>query len=135
MGFNPARHIAIVALADANSGAGVDDIGRHVLDPALAVDSRIAAVHHEIGLPDAALDRVLGTYQYAPDDKVTFERGVGGLIVTSGPNQIVFYPETPNRFFAKTADLQFDFEPSGSGPPATVVLHQDGQDFTYKRVP
>src|SRR3990167_1683301 len=32
MGFNPARGVAVVALADAASGGGLDDIGRRVLD-------------------------------------------------------------------------------------------------------
>lgn len=38
MGFNPARRIGVVAIADAASGAGLDDIARRVLDPQQDVD-------------------------------------------------------------------------------------------------
>ena len=133
MGFNPGRRIAIVALADASSAEGLDDIARHVLDPALPVDRTILPVHRQISLPAAALSRLLGTYRYAPDDQFTVTQGLTGLIVGGGGGQFVIYPETPTRFFAKVADLEFDFA-GGPGPAASLVLHQDGQAFTYKRV-
>jgi len=41
MGFNPARGVAVVALADAASGGGLDDIAWRVLDPLEAVDLKI----------------------------------------------------------------------------------------------
>jgi CubicO group peptidase (beta-lactamase class C family) len=135
MGFNPATGIAVVALADASSAEGLDDIGRHVLDPALPIDGAIPTVHHEIRLSATATDRLLGTYQYAPDDKFVIERGLTGLIVGNSQGQFVIYPETPTRFFAKIGDLVFDFAPAASGPSPSVVLRQDGQSLTYKRAP
>ncbi len=133
MGFNPRRGIAVAALVNASSGEGVDDIGRHVLDPAQDVDLKIPKLHHQITLPPTALDRFLGNYQYAPDDRLEVTRGVTGLLVGSGPGQFVIYPEGPTRFFAKVDDLEFG-APS-SGPPPTLVLHQDGHAYTYNRVP
>jgi hypothetical protein len=106
-----------------------------VLDPALPVDGAIPTVHHEIRLSATATDRLLGTYQYAPDDKLVIERGLTGLIVGNSQGQFVIYPETPTRFFAKIGDLVFDFAPAASGPSPSVVLRQDGQSFTYKRAP
>jgi CubicO group peptidase (beta-lactamase class C family) len=135
MGFNPRRKIAVVALANASSGEGVDDIGRHVLDPAYPADLKIMPVRHEISLPAGAMDRFLGSYQYAPGDKIEVTRGVTGLLAASGASQFVIYPETPARFFAKIADLEFDFEVVGSDPASALVLHQDGQNYRYKRVP
>jgi D-alanyl-D-alanine-carboxypeptidase/D-alanyl-D-alanine-endopeptidase len=134
MGFNPSRHIAVVALANAGGGAGVDDIGRHVLDPAWDVDMRIPAIHHQIVLPEAALERLLGLYRYGPGDDFAITRGVKSLLIGSGPSQLPIYPEAPTRFFAKAADIQLEFA-AGSSPPPTLVLHQDGKSFIYKRVP
>ena len=135
MGFNPRRGIAVAALINASSGEGVDDIGRHVLDPAQAADLKIPKAHHQITLPPTALDHFLGTYEYAPDDRIEITRGVTGLIAGSGPGQFVIYPEAPTRFFAKIADLEFDFGPLTPAPPPLLNLHQDGQVYTYRRVP
>jgi serine-type D-Ala-D-Ala carboxypeptidase/endopeptidase len=135
MGFNPARKIAVVALANASSGEGVDDIGRRVLDPASPVNLKIPSVHHEIVLPARALDRFLGTYQYAPDDRITITRGATGLILSTGSGQLVIYPEAADLFFTKGVEARIEFDRAKSGPSPILVLHQDGQSFTYKRVP
>ncbi len=134
MGFNPRRGTAVVALINASSGEGVDDIGRLVLDPAQAVDLKIPAVHHQINLAAGALDHFLGTYQYAPDDRIEITRGVTGLLAGSGPGQFVIYPDGASHFFAKVVDLEFDFGPLTSAAPPFLILHQDGKVYTYKRV-
>lgn len=135
MGFNPARRVAVVALADTASGGGLDDIGRRILDPRQELGLDILPVHHAIALPAAALNRVLGAYQYAPDDRIEISRGVTGLILTSGPNQLVIYPQSPTRFFARVgSEVLLDFPTSGSAPAKALILHQDGKSFTYKRV-
>jgi serine-type D-Ala-D-Ala carboxypeptidase/endopeptidase len=135
MGFNPARRIGVVALANAASGLGVDDIGAHVIATGRPVSLAIPVVHHEISLTPEALDRFVGVYRYAPGDELAVVRGSkGGLLVGSGPSQFPVYPEGPNRFFAKVADIQLDFA-AGSGPPPSLVFHQDGQSYVYKRVP
>lgn len=134
MGFNPGRRIAVVALANAATGLGIDDIGAHVLAPGQAVDLTIPKAHGQISLPTAALDRFVGLYRYAPGDEFPVTRGARGLPVGAGPSQFPIYPETPTRFFAKVADMQLDFA-AGLGPSPSVVLHQEGKSFTYKRVP
>jgi CubicO group peptidase (beta-lactamase class C family) len=135
MGFNPARGVAVVALADAASGGGLDDIAWRVLDPLEPVDLKIVPRPRAIELPPAAVDRVLGTYRYAPDDEVTITRGVTGLIVTAGPGQILIQPQSRTRFFAKDGgDLYFEFPGAASKPADRLVLHQDGKSFVYLRV-
>lgn len=136
MGFNPRRGIAVVILANASSGEGVDDIGGHVLAPGQAVNLKIPRVHHQINLPAATFDRFVGTYQFAPSDQLVVARGAKGLLVGSGPSQFPIYPEAETRFFAKVADLQFEFQVvAGSERAASVVLQQDGRTSVYRRVP
>jgi CubicO group peptidase (beta-lactamase class C family) len=135
MGFNPARGVAVVALADAASGGGLDDIAWRVLDPAEPVDIKIVPRPRTVELPPAALDRVLGTYRYAPDDEMTITRGVTGLIVTAGPSQFLIQPQSRTRFFAKGGgDLYLDFPGPASRPADRMMLHQSGKSFVYQRV-
>ncbi len=87
-------------------------------------------------MPAAALERVLGTYEYAPDDRLQITRGETGLIVTAGASQLLIVPQSPTRFFSKFGgDLLFDFPGSGGAPSPTLVLRQDGERFVYRRVP
>lgn len=135
MGFNPARGVAVVALADTASGGGLDDIGWHVLDPQEPVDLKVVPRPRAVELPPAAIDRVLGTYRYAPDDEIIITRGATGLIVTAGPGQLLIQPQSRTRFFAKAGgDLYLEFPGSASKPAARLVLHQGGETFVYQRV-
>ena len=135
MGFNPARGVAVVALADAASGGGLDDIAWRVLDPLEPVDLKVVPRPRTVELPPAAIDRVLGTYRYAPDDEMTITRGVTGLIVTAGPGQFLIQPQSRTRFFAKAGgDLSLDFPGPTSKPADRMVLHQSGKTFVYQRV-
>ena len=135
MGFNPARGVAVVALADAASGAGLDDIARRVLDPMQPVDLKVVPRPRAVELPPAAIERVLGTYRYAPGDEMAITRGVTGLIVTAGSAQFLIQPQSRTRFFAKASpDVYLDFPGPASKPADRMVLHQSGESFTYHRV-
>jgi serine-type D-Ala-D-Ala carboxypeptidase/endopeptidase len=135
MGFNPARGVAVVALADASSGGGLDDIASRVLDPMEPVDLKVVPRPRTVELPPAAIDRVLGMYRYAPEDEMTITRGVTGLIVTAGSGQFLIQPQSRTRFFAKAGgDIYLDFPGSASKPADRMVLHQAGKRFVYQRV-
>jgi len=136
MGFNPSLHVAIVALANASSADGVDDIARHVLDPAAVVDVKIQPFHRLATLSDAALNRFIGTYRTATGDTIGIARGATGLIITIGKGQFLMYPESNSRLFAKVADLQFDFRLPSSGPAESFTGQQDGQAVpdVYRRI-
>lgn len=135
MGFNPARGVAVVAMADASSGGGLDDIGWHVLDPAEPVDMKVIPQPRTVELPPAAIDRVLGTYRYAPNDEMTITRGVTGLIVTQGPGQFVIQAQSRTQFFAKgIGDLTLEFPGPAAQPADRAVVKQNGESFLYRRV-
>jgi len=135
MGFNPARRVAVVALADTASGGGLDDIGRRVLDPQQPVDMKVLPWREPVSLPEDSLNRVVGTYQLAPDDRFEISRGVTGLILTTGAGQLIIQPLSQTRYFAPGMDLRIDFTGVATGPAATLVLRQGGKSFVYKRVP
>ena len=117
------------------SGGGLDDIGWRVLDPMEPVDLKVVPRPRTVELPPAAIDRVLGTYRYAPDDEMTITRGVTGLIVTAGPGQFLIQPQSRTRFFAKAGgDVYLDFPGPASKPADRMMLHQHGKTFVYHRV-
>jgi CubicO group peptidase (beta-lactamase class C family) len=135
MGFNPARRVAVVALADAASTDGFDDIARRVLDPKQVVDLKVLPWREAITLPESAVNHVIGNYQYAPDDRFEVSRGSTGLIVTAGKAQFLIQPLSRSRYFAPGIDLLIDFKDAASGPASALVLHQSGKSYIYKRVP
>ncbi|MEZ5920973.1 MAG: serine hydrolase, partial [Parvularculaceae bacterium] len=57
MGFNSTRRLGVVALADAASGGGLDDIGMKVLDPQQEFDAKIVPAPQFIDLPEEILLR------------------------------------------------------------------------------
>lgn len=133
MGFNPRRRIAVVALANAATGIGTDDIGISVIAPGQSINLQIPKVHRQITLPPETLDRFVGVYRYEPGDEFSVSRGAVALLVGSGTSQFPVYPETPTHFFAKVADIELDFD-GGSGPAQWVIFRQDGKPYNYKRV-
>jgi hypothetical protein len=135
MGFNPARNSAVVALADAANGRGLDDIARHCLDPAQEVDAVVVPAPDFVTLPEDVLSRALGRYEYAADDWFEISRGATGLIATMGPSQLVIRPVSPTRYESRMAPgLAFEFVGVDAGPASGLILHQDGQDYLYRRV-
>ncbi|NJD31548.1 MAG: serine hydrolase [Gammaproteobacteria bacterium] len=135
MGFNPARGVAVVALADAASGGGLDDIARSILDPGEPIDRKVVPRPRLVTLPSWAIDRVLGTYQYAPDDEMTITRGATGLVVTAGMSQFLVKPTSRTRFVAPDAmDLYLEFPGPAAETAPLMVFHQDGKRWAYARV-
>lgn len=135
MGFNPARNAGVVALADAASGGGLDDVGRKVLDPATDVNMTVVPRPVFVDLQEAVLLRATGTFEYAPDDVFVITRGVTGLILTAGFGQLVIRPVSPTRYASIMAPgIWMEFEGVETGPATALILHQDDQIYRYRRV-
>jgi serine-type D-Ala-D-Ala carboxypeptidase/endopeptidase len=99
------------------------------------VDLKVVPFRKAISLPEAVLNRVIGHYQLAPDDRIEISRGMTGLIVTATRGQLVIQPQSQSRYFAPGDDLLIDFKNAESGPASALVLHQEGKSYVYKRVP
>ncbi|MGD0189212.1 MAG: serine hydrolase [Rhizomicrobium sp.] len=136
MGYDVKAHLGIVALANAQTGEGADDIGLHLLDPQYVVDLEIPAQHTEIRLDPAALDQFVGRYRFGPTDLLSVTRNGDRLEITvaSGQPAIEIYPEGPASFFLKIANAQVKFEDITDGHATKAIWHQSGQDQVGKRV-
>lgn len=131
MGFDPAARVAVVALTNAATNVGVDDIGWHVLDPRLAVIRQ----HPRIAVPADVLERYVGRYLFEDGVFMTVVRVEDHLVVQmtgQGPSQI--FAGGPREFFPEDIEAQFVFSESGTGLARSLVLNQEGQSYKAVRV-
>ncbi|HEY5048727.1 MAG TPA: serine hydrolase [Rhizomicrobium sp.] len=135
-GYNKKARLGIVALANAQTGAGVDDIGLHLLDPAIPVDLEVPKSHIEISLGVDILDQFVGRYRFSPTDMLTVGRRAGHLYIIPAPDQppIEIFAEGPRNFFLKVVNAQVRFGGVKNSHATRAVWHQSGQDQTGERV-
>ena len=136
IGFEPSLRTGVVVMTN-TGGAGADDIGFHILDPALPLAPPPAPVKQRTAIelrPDV-LARYVGTYQLAPN--LTLEITLKDDALWVHPtNQSVLrlWPESDTTFFLKELDAQLSFVRDAQGAVTAVVLHQNGQDMTAPKV-
>jgi uncharacterized protein YneR len=134
VGFDPKAKTGVVVLANTFTVAGVDDIGRHLLDPSapLAAPPKTRA---EIAVDAAILARYAGRYELAPGVNVDVTREEGHLFAQlTGQPRVEVFAETVTDFFYKVVDAQITFKAGESGPATGLVLHQNGRDVPAKRI-
>ena len=135
IGFDPKARIGVVALANAQTAVGADDIGLHLLDERIPVDLHIPKPHKEISLRPEILDRYTGRYQFSPTDIMTVTREGNHLVGQLLDGQrFEMFAEGKHDFFMKIADAQVTFESSSKGPGKVAVWHQGGQDQRGVRI-
>lgn len=136
IGFDPAARVGVVALANAQTGTGVDDIGLHLLDPAHFVDLRTPVVRKEIAVAPELLDRYVGRYRFSPTDVVAITRTGAQLYVAQEPSQdrVPLFAEGPRAFFLKVIDAQVTFVADGDGPATAAIWSQGGKDERAVRI-
>ena len=135
VGFDSKAHLGVVALANAQTPVGADDIGLHLLDERIPVDLHIPKPHKETPIRSEILDRYIGRYQFSPTDIMTVTREGNHLVGQLLDGQrFEMFAEGEHDFFMKIADAQVSFESSGQGPAKVAVWHQGGQDQKGVRI-
>jgi len=141
VGFDRAARRAIVALSNAGTLAGVNDIGRHILDPQaplLARDSPLVTPPKErvaIPVDPAIFTGYVGRYQLAPAVFFTVTTDARSLFVQlTGQPAFEVFAETTTNYFLKVVDAQITFETDAQGKATALVLHQGGADQRAPRL-
>ena len=135
IGYDPQNRIGVVALANAQTAVGVDDVGLHVLDRNMPVDLRTPVIRKEIAVDPGMLDRYVGRYQFSPTDIVTITRDGARLFMQQpGQDRIPLFAYGEREFFLKIVDAQITFESSGDDPAAAATWHQSGQAEKGQRI-
>ncbi|HEV2180158.1 MAG TPA: serine hydrolase [Gemmatimonadaceae bacterium] len=134
IGFEPSRKIGVVVMTN-SGGAGADDIGFHLLDPALPLTAA-PKQYTAIVLPRDVLAKYVGTYRLAPNlaIEVTVDDSALYMHPTDQPTYRL-WPMSQTDFFLKEADVQLSFVVDTQGKATSAVLHQNGQDVPATKVP
>ena len=80
----------------------------------------------EYQLPDAVLDRYCGEYRSGNKRVAQVSRSGGNLVLNYGGVDLLMFAESPTRFFAKTVDVQADFDSSDGEVTIQIGVGQEG---------
>jgi len=134
IGFDPKLRIGVVVLSNVSTNAGVDDIGRHLLDASFSLITPWKE-RKEIPLPAEVLERYVGRYQLTPNFVIAITREDGHLVLqATGQGKNAMFAEGPADFFLKTVDAQVTFVSTGSEPATRLILHQNGRDTPADKI-
>lgn len=136
IGLLPSRKMAVVILTN-STGEGADDIGMHLLDPALPLTPKPVPVKQRtaITLPAATLERYAGTYQLAPNFVIEVTSDGSALYgQPTGQQKFRLWPESELDFFIREVDAQVTFVRDAQGKVTGLVLHQGGHDSPASKI-
>lgn len=132
--FDTARKLGVVVLANMSNPVGVDDIGVHIMNPAMPLVAP-AKVRTEVPVDAKILDTYVGRYALTPNFAIDITRDSVGLVAqATGQPPFRLYPEGPRDFFLKVVDAQLTFEVDAAGKVTALVLHQNGMHQRGARV-
>ena len=136
IGYDAKVGTGVVALANAQTAQGADDIGMHILDPGQRFNSAVPHVHTQIAVDGATLDRYVGRYKYSDTDILTIVSD-GDRLFMQEPNQdrLELFAEGERDFFLKIMDAQITFVMGPDGKAATAIWHEAGEDQRGVRIP
>jgi CubicO group peptidase (beta-lactamase class C family) len=144
VGYDPRNRIGVVALANASTQTGVDDIGFHLLNPKLPLaNPEPPKQRTETRIDPKLLDNYRGRYQVTPDLIFEITRD-GDRLFAQGFAQLAgqavvlpkfeVFAKSEKRFFAKVSDNQITFETGPEGMATSLVLHKGGRDMPAPRL-
>jgi CubicO group peptidase (beta-lactamase class C family) len=131
-GYDPKARLGVVAMSNTSTPAGVDDIGRHLLDPEFPLVQK--KEHKEITLEPGVLDRYTGLYELGPNFVLTVTRSDNQLYAqATGQGRFAIFPEGRTDFFAKVTELTISFDAGAEGKAKALTLRQAGNTTVAKR--
>ena len=136
LGLLPSRKMAVVVMTN-STGAGADDIGAHLLVPTMPLAPKPAPMKQRtaIDVYAAVLARYVGTYQLAPTFALEVTMEGGALYAqATGQGKLRLWAESETDFFLKEVDAQVTFIRDAQGVVTSLVLHQNGQNPTARKV-
>lgn len=134
IGYEKKSGVGIVVLSNAETVAGVDDIGRHLLNTSAPL-YQPPKERKQIAIDPKLFDRYIGRYQLAPDFILAVAREGDHLFTqATGQPKVELFPESNQDYFLKVVDAQITFVIDSNGRGTELILHQGGRDQHAKRI-
>ena len=125
----------MVVLSNAETTAGVDDIGQHLLNANEPL-YQPPKERKQVAVDPKVFDSYVGQYQLTPNFVMTITRdGTQLFVQATGQPRLEIFPESDRDYFLKVVDAQITFETDSQGRAMGLVLHQNGVNQTAKRLP
>jgi D-alanyl-D-alanine-carboxypeptidase/D-alanyl-D-alanine-endopeptidase len=131
-GFEIGSGVSVIVLS--NTARSVDDIGWHILDPSVPLQTAPAPVRRQMDLPESELVRFVGTFEGRATGVITIAREKGALWVHLAGMRYEMFADGPRSFFLKAVDAQIVFTTDPIGNVSSVTLTYAGTAFTAHRV-
>ena len=130
VGFDPKSRTGVVVLSNTSTSAGVDDIGRHLLDPSLP----LLTTPKQATANPKLYDRFTGNYQLAPGFILTITRDGDRLFSqATGQPQFEIFPKSDRAYFPKAFEALITFQDDVDGRAPSLTLHQGGRETLARR--
>jgi serine-type D-Ala-D-Ala carboxypeptidase/endopeptidase len=139
VGYDPRSRVGVVVLSNNGTGAGVEDLGIHLLNPKLPLlDSETLTPpkqRTEILVDSRLLDTYTGRYRFPSSQFASVTREDGHLFLQGdGDVKVAFYAESEHDFFARIMDAQITFKTDPEGRVTELIFHRDGSSQRVQRV-
>jgi len=137
IGYDPKARAGVVVLSNAGSGAGVEDIGIHLLNPRVPLLARDSLEpekeRKEFPVDAETLGHYAGRYRF-PSRQIATVTADGDhlLLHAEGEVKIAFYPESTHDFFARIMDAQITFETDNKGKVTGLIFYR-GRSMQWVR--
>ena len=134
IGYAPRSGVGIVALSNASTNAGADDIGLHLIDARFPLEIPEGSAR-ETAVSAKVLDGYVGRYRLGQTSVVTIAREGDQLYAElTGQPRAAIYSKSEREFFYKIVDAQISFQVDAQDQTTALVLHQNGRDQTANRI-
>ena len=131
-GFNTSNATSVVVLS--NSARSIDDIGRHVIDPSVPVQTSFSAARTETVLEPSSLKRFVGDYRLSPTDLITITTDGDSLWARVAGLKYQLFAEGRQEFFMKAVDARISFIVDTSGNATGLTLRYGNTEFSARKV-
>lgn len=116
----------VVVLTNMAAQLGVNDIGMHLLNPAIPLNAQ-PKIRSAVEIDPALYQDYAGEYVLAPGAVVSIKAENGRLLAQlTGQQAFEIFPESESDFFYKIVDAQISFMRE-DGTVKSLVLYQNGQ--------
>jgi hypothetical protein len=127
--FNAAMKTGVVVLS--NSTGDIDDIGLHLLDPAIA----LREIEKPVVIEEAKLAALDGWYDLGSAKLRVTHEGTQLFAQYSGQGRYPVFAKSSTLFVYRVVAASLEFEIGADGAVTQVTLHQNGKNLVAKRMP